>query len=357
MRLISPLLKRAVYPTLHRAGWLDHVTAPGGFAVVTYHGVLPAGYRSDEPFLDGNLIRAAVFRQQLQFLQSRYRIIAPEDFLEFLEQRKAPSPRSILITCDDGLLNTLTDMLPILQEERIPCLFFVTAASCDKTPAMLWHEELYRFMRRHPLTEEALRLLPESRPPSSRTFQAQWWAIVERASQLHAEERNEWMTLLRPQSGAAPAGDERRWRLLDFDELKQLAAAGMTIGGHTHTHPILSLCSDEEVRREIRESKYHIERALGRKVWAFAYPYGNPVTIGDREFRFAEQAGYSCAFLNVEHWNDRESNSFAIPRIHVNSDMTLPEFAAHVSGFHTWLRRAWRRGVILSRYVVAQRSA
>jgi peptidoglycan/xylan/chitin deacetylase (PgdA/CDA1 family) len=342
MRFVSPLLKRAVYPTLYRAGWLDRVTPPGGFAVVTYHGVLPAGYFSEEPFLDGNLIRAEVLRQQLQFLHSRYQIIAPEDFRDLLEQRKPLPTRSILITCDDGLLNTLTDMLPILQEERAPCLFFVTAASCGRVPGVLWYEELYRFMRRHPLSDEAVHLLPQSRPgaQSLQTFQAQWWATVERASQLNAEKRSEWMALLRTQSGAVPAGDERRWRLLNPQELKRLAAAGMTIGCHTHTHPVLSLCGDEEVRREIQESKYQIERALGRDVWAFAYPYGNPATVGDREFRIAKQAGYSCAFLNVEHWGGRESNSFAIPRIHVTSDMTLPEFAAHVSGIHTRLQRA-----------------
>jgi hypothetical protein len=62
--------------------------------------------------------------------------------------------------------------------------------------------------------------------------------------------------------------------------------------------------------------------------------------MGDREFQLAEESGYSCAFLNVEHWRGRESNIFAIPRIHVTADMTLPEFAAHVSGFHLRLHRA-----------------
>jgi peptidoglycan/xylan/chitin deacetylase (PgdA/CDA1 family) len=342
MRFVSSLLKRAVYPALHRAGWLGRVKPAGGFAVVNYHGVLPVGYCSNEPFLDGNLLKPDAFRQQLRLLKSRYHIIAPEDLRELVEQRKPLPPRSILLTCDDGLLNTLTDMLPILQDERTSCLFFVTAASCGAAPAMLWYEELYRLMRRRPLSKEALQLLDghQTKFQSFPNFQGQWWDAVERASQLTAEKRSEWMSLVREDWAAELGNDERRWRLLNLDELKQLAAAGMSIGAHTRTHPVLSLCSDQEARREIQDCKHQIEAALGRNVWAFAYPYGNPATLGDREFHFAEQAGYACAFLNVEHWKGRESNSWAIPRIHVTSDMTLPEFTAHVSGIHTRLQRA-----------------
>jgi peptidoglycan/xylan/chitin deacetylase (PgdA/CDA1 family) len=316
----------------------------GGYSVVNYHGVLPADYRSHEPFLDGNLVRQEVFREQLRFLKSHYHIIAPDDFRESLEKQEPLPHRSILVTCDDGLLNTLTEMLPVLQEEQVPCLFFVTAESCRKEPGMLWYEELYRIMRHGPLGEEALGMLPE-KPSSSRSlenFQAQWWEIVRQSSRLNTEKRSVWMNRVRGGSSSARPTDEdqKRWRLLNLDELRQLTTAGMTIGAHTLTHPILSQCSDDEVLREIQVCKMEIEKALGTKVWAFAYPYGNPATMGDREFDLAEQAGYSCAFLNVEHWHGHESSAFAIPRIHVTSDMTLPEFSAHVSGFHLRLHRA-----------------
>jgi peptidoglycan/xylan/chitin deacetylase (PgdA/CDA1 family) len=342
MRLVSPLLKLAVYPTLHRAGWLARAMPPGGYAVVNYHGVLPFEYRSQEPFLDGNLVREKFFREQLRFLKSHYRIIDPEDFHERLEQGKPLPPRSLLITCDDGLLNTLTEMLPVLQEERMRCLFFVTGASCEEKPGMLWYEELYRLMLQPAISEEALRSLPENPADAqtSQNFQAQWWNTVRRASRLNADKRTQWMTRVRAEHVSLPVADEKRWRLLNLSDLRQLAAAGMSIGAHTRTHPILLLCSAEDAVREIQECKIEIESALSRKIWAFAYPYGNPATMGDREFNLAERAGYSCAFLNVEHWRGRESNVFAIPRVHVTSDMTLPEFAAHVSGFHLRLHRA-----------------
>jgi hypothetical protein len=42
----------------------------------------------------------------------------------------------------------------------------------------------------------------------------------------------------------------------------------------------------------------------------------------------------------VEHWHAGPADSFALPRIHVTANTTLPEFAAHLSGLHTRLQRA-----------------
>ena len=343
MRLVSPLLKRAVYPALHHSGCLDRITPSGGCSVVNYHGVFPADHSTDDIFLDGNLVQPDAFRRQLQFLKSRYHVVRPEDFRAWIEQGKQLPPSAVLLTCDDGLLNTLTDMLPVLQSEGVSGLFLVTAASCRNEPGMLWYEELYHLMRAKPLTGSDLQLPVEigTESSSSISFQSRWWSAVRQASRLDAETRADWMARVRHHCGPTPAlRSETRWRLLNITELKQLAEAGMSIGAHTVSHPILSLCSEEEARREIQESKINLERALGQSVWAFAYPFGNPSTMGERELRLAREAGFACAFLNVEHSGSVPANPFALPRIHVTSDTTLPEFAAHLSGLHSRLRRA-----------------
>jgi peptidoglycan/xylan/chitin deacetylase (PgdA/CDA1 family) len=107
----------------------------------------------------------------------------------------------------------------------------------------------------------------------------------------------------------------------------------------------LSLCSEEEARSEIQGSKHAIEEALGERVWAFAYPFGNASTMGDREVRLAREAGFSCAFLNVEQWSPKQGGSggadaFLLPRTHVSRDTGISEFAAHLSGLHSRLQRA-----------------
>ena len=345
MRLVSPFLKHAVYPALQQIGWLDHIMPPCGYAVVNYHGVVPSDHSVAEVFLDGNLVQPEMFRRQLQFLKAHYHVIDPEDFRAWIERGKQLPPRAVLITCDDGLLNTLTDMLPMLKSENVPCLFFVTGASCSDQPGMLWYEELYDLMRARPLDGLGLQLPAEEAAEPSHSFQAQWWSVVRRASRLDAGARTDWMDRARSHCNGTNVfrheiHSEKRWRLMNIAELKKLAEAGMTIGAHTLSHPVLSLCNVEEARHEIQESKNEIERALGRQVWAFAYPFGNSSTMGEREVALAQEAGFTCAFLNVEHWRAGPTNPFALPRIHATADTTLPEFAAHMSGLHARLQRA-----------------
>jgi peptidoglycan/xylan/chitin deacetylase (PgdA/CDA1 family) len=52
--------------------------------------------------------------------------------------------------------------------------------------------------------------------------------------------------------------------------------AGMSIGAHTVTHPILANLDDNTARGEILESKVYLERLLREPVNLFAYPNGKP---------------------------------------------------------------------------------
>ncbi len=344
MRLVSPLLKRVIYPVAHYSGVLERMGSGVGCAVVNYHGVIPGDHSSDEPFLDANLVKPEALRRQLQFLKRSYQVISPERFQAFVENGTVLPPRAVLITCDDGLLNTLTDMLPVLRDEQLSCLFFVTAASCTDQPGMLWYEELYQLMHTRPLNGADCDLLPEqSSVPASDSFQGQWWSMVRRASRLEMGARTDWMARLRSDRPTANGfHSERRWRLLDAKELTLLAESGMSIGAHTISHPVLSVCSEEQARHEIQASKTEIEGVLGRPVWAFAYPYGDFHTVGEREVRLAKESGFSCAFLNIPNGAVDRANPFVFSRTHVTLDMSLPEFAAHVSGLHTRLQRALR---------------
>ena len=142
MRVVSPLLKHAVFPGLAKLGYLRRRNGAGP-AIVTYHGIFPQGYKMIDPDLDGSLVSADSFRRQLRLLKDHYNVISPQQFLDWCEAKQDLPARAVLLTCDDDLRNTLTDMVPILQEHGLSCLFFVTGASLGAVPAMLWYEQLY----------------------------------------------------------------------------------------------------------------------------------------------------------------------------------------------------------------------
>jgi peptidoglycan/xylan/chitin deacetylase (PgdA/CDA1 family) len=345
MRLVSALLKRVVYPALYRAGYLGKRQLSGGWAVANYHGVIMPDASGDDAFLDGNLVSLGSLRRQLQFLKTNFNVVRPEELRAWIERGERLPERAILVTCDDGLLNSLVDMVPVLQSEDISCLFFVTGASCSDVPGMLWYEELYHLLR--VASERGIDVqVPAGRDKpslSAEGLRKRWWNAVVEASRLEREARADWMACLREQCGTEKMlHPERRWRLLNRRELRSLADLGMTVGAHTLTHPVLSQCSDEEAYREIGECKREIEREVGQSVWAFAYPFGTSSAVGDREMRLAREAGFSCAFLNVDNRNSQPADYYALSRTHVSAEMSTAEFAAHLTGFHTRLQRAVR---------------
>src|SRR5262249_28679027 len=73
-------------------------------------------------------------------------VITPEEFLGWREGSLELPPRSVLLTCDDGLANNVSTMLPMLQEAGLRCLFFVTGESLLEMPSLLWYEALYLMM-------------------------------------------------------------------------------------------------------------------------------------------------------------------------------------------------------------------
>jgi len=327
-----------------------HRAAGSGLAVVTYHGVLPQGYKPVDPALDGNLVSAEMLRRQLRLLKAHYRVISPDDALVWSEGRGTLPPRAVLLTCDDGLLNNLTDMLPILQEEGARCLFFVTGASAAEERTMLWYEELFLLFLRAPagrfeIVSEGVTIQGEA--GSSETRRTIWWDSVKRLSQMGADSRTLFLQSARSQFGletwqgfdAADAASCRRFGLLTRSELRELVSAGMTIGAHTLSHPMLSQTPAELARTEIIESRTRLESATETPVWAFAYPFGDAQSVTPKVLAIPKDAGYKAAFLNFGGGLGAPLPPYALPRVHVTADMTLAEFEAHVSGFHARLQR------------------
>jgi peptidoglycan/xylan/chitin deacetylase (PgdA/CDA1 family) len=293
--------------------------------------------------LDANLVSSAELRKQLRFLKNNYNVIDSESFRAWLEKRDVLPRRSVLVTCDDGLANNLSEMLPVLQSEGVPCLFFITGESCGERPGVLWYEELYHLLTGGVSETDIHTIFEIDRERfHQHSFQGKWWNCVMNASRLNASARAEKIGLLRSLSKFVSSKLPERWRRMNGEELKMLASSGMRIGAHTMSHPVLAQCSEDEARREVTQSRTDLERLLGDKVWAFAYPFGNPATMGEREVNLAREAGFECAFVNVGGGAVDPSQRFALARTHVTADMSLAEFEAHLSGFHNRLQAAVR---------------
>jgi hypothetical protein len=240
-------------------------------------------------------------------------------------------------------------MAPILREEDLSCLFFVLGASARESSRTLWYEDLYLLLLSAPPGTYSLNALQMSVDLGDRRQRrSAWWELVKKLSKLEQSARLDFIRTLRVQFGLSdelppPLTDlefsnkeaqRRRFSLLNVNELRQLVELGMSIGSHTLNHPVLSLQESEMAWKEISESRTLLQEAIGRPIWALAYPFGDPASVTSREMQMAEQAGFACAFMNIGGGFGARLPKFALPRVHVTADMSLSEFEAHVSGFH-----------------------
>jgi len=345
LRLVSPVLRRVVYPGLSRAGYLRRRQFHEPVAV-TYHGVLPPLYRAQDTGIDANLLRPEALQGQIRFLKANYDVIAPGEFLAWCEGRGELPERPVLLTCDDGLRNCAEHMLPVLRDEGVVCLFFITGASLQERPALLWHEKLYLMLLavRRPCELNADDFSMLVQPDKPGKIGSVHWQLIEQLSKFSGERRaeilEEWRLPLGLHEGweekfLADEGGRSRFLVMEPGQLLELKREGMELGAHTDSHPALSRMPEGLARTEIEGNRRCLERLVGEPIRTFAYPFGNEAAVGAREWALTAESGFSCAFMNCE---GKSSSRFALPRVHITADMTLAELEARVSGFHCWLR-------------------
>ncbi len=102
---------------------------------------------------------------------------------------------------------------------------------------------------------------------------------------------------------------------MNWAQLRELADAGVTIGGHTASHLHMATAGDERNRAEIAKSNQRLEEKLGRRPELFAYPYGEASLAAAR---IVEEAGYKAAFGQHSGTFDGTGDFYFLPRFPLN---------------------------------------
>lgn len=115
---------------------------------------------------------------------------------------------------------------------------------------------------------------------------------------------NEWM---------ANRGFSER-QMMDWGAVRELADAGVVLGGHTVTHPRLTNLGAEEARQEIGDCAKIISDRTGSAVDQFAYPFG----AHDKSLReLVEALGYRLACATNSGFNATGTDPYEIRRLEV----------------------------------------
>jgi peptidoglycan/xylan/chitin deacetylase (PgdA/CDA1 family) len=103
--------------------------------------------------------------------------------------------------------------------------------------------------------------------------------------------------------------------MMTRDQVRALHNAGMEIGGHTVTHPILTRLAPQAAEREIADGKAALEAIVGGAIALFAYPNGKPAEdFAPDHVEMARKAGFRAAVTTSWGAARQSSDVFQLPR-------------------------------------------
>ena len=134
---------------------------------------------------------------------------------------------------------------------------------------------------------------------------------------------------------------------MSWDELKRFAQDQLVgVGAHSITHCNLAREREEIAAKEMAVSRERIESALQQPVLHLAYPYGDKIAAGVREFALARAAGFMTAVTTRPGMVFPESGRHltALPRVSLNGNyQDLRILPVLTSGAATAMWNGFRR--------------
>ncbi|MEX1158405.1 MAG: polysaccharide deacetylase family protein [Thermomicrobiales bacterium] len=116
--------------------------------------------------------------------------------------------------------------------------------------------------------------------------------------------------------------------LLGWDALRELQAAGVTIGAHSVTHPPLTGLSPRAVAHEAAQSRRVIQDELGAPIQTFAYPFGDRDETVER---VVGACGFTLDFTCRSYLMHVNDAPLSLPRIEVQGNDDLATFVRNLT--------------------------
>jgi peptidoglycan/xylan/chitin deacetylase (PgdA/CDA1 family) len=289
---------------------MESATRLGGgrqrLLVLIYHRVLPAPdvmYPYDPD--------AASFRRQMQALRADFTVLPLGTAIERMARGGLPA-RAVAVTFDDGFADNVTVALPILRETGVPATFFIATGylgrgwmfndgvieACRRAPAGTWSTGI-----------PGVGAVGVTDGASRRQLA---YRVIAALKYLEPDHRRESAGRLLDAAGAEPP----RELMMSERQLRELAAAGMEIGGHTRHHPILARLADTAAEEEIAGGRSDLVAITGAPVTLFAYPNGEPGRdYGARDVALVRRLGFRAAVSTAWGFADPHSDSLQLPRV------------------------------------------
>ncbi len=119
-------------------------------------------------------------------------------------------------------------------------------------------------------------------------------------------------------------------KLLNARQIISLDRAGVEIGSHSDTHPMMTQISERQMAQEALLSQERLTRLLGHRINAFSYPYG---MYNDKVCAYVANAKFKVACTTDETtWRAGNGATLRLPRFNIARDYDMKTFVKIVTG-------------------------
>jgi peptidoglycan/xylan/chitin deacetylase (PgdA/CDA1 family) len=325
---------------------LESLPTWNGLLVLNYHRIgMPHGSLFDHALWSAT---QDDFDQHVRMLASGFDVIGLNDLRSALDDLKAGKRRAwqtrrfAMITFDDGYIDNFEQAFPVLESHSVPGVFFITSGFLD-TGRLAWWDEIAWMVRTSARSQLELsrRWIAAPLSLAADNHDAAIQRLLRRYYRIEGHETAAFLDEIAEATGSGRAPKSAADGLwMNWDMVRSMHAAGMSVGAHTVTHPILSRLSAEEQNLEICESRLRIEHELGDTVSALSYPVGSRDAFNDATRTALSRSSFDWAFSYYGgHLRaGADLDRFDIPRVAIQEEVTLEDFRSCCALPHVFAR-------------------
>lgn len=288
---------------------LSTAVLPSGRAaklsILIYHRILPF----PDPMFESEP-DAREFEQHMALLANYFTVLPLSEAVQRLKNGRLPR-RAACVTFDDGYADNAEVALPILQRLGIPATFFICTSFLGG--GCMWNDRVIESVRAANGT--MLDLTPIGLGCHSIETHAHRRRAVDHLlpglKYLSPEDRREGVSQIEKIASVILPDN----LMMTQEQVRALSNAGMEIGGHTVSHPVLTSIDNETVRDEISRGKEELASITGERIRCFAYPNGKPgKDYVRRHVEIVQSLGFEAAVSTAWGAANRHADPYQLPR-------------------------------------------
>lgn len=287
--------------------------------VLLFHGVVED---NSHPLKNYNRkhIEKDYFAKTMAELKSAGHALSMDEVVELTRAGEPYPPRSFAVTFDDGFANNYTVAAPILNDLGLPATFYVTTDYVDRN-RVAWHDSIEYCLSEVGRVE--LKFPWAKAPVQCGTFEEKRAVMEDIRHHIKRSpdiDPDEFADEIFDQCGVARVhfledefNSKMTWR-----QVAELASTpGFLVGGHTHTHAIMSFLDELALAGEIDHSLSLLEEKCGLGARHYSYPEGMDYCYSESVIASLKERGVVCCPTAIDGTNALGTDLFHLKRIMV----------------------------------------